>query len=57
MTLQSVLLESPDEIGVLLTVIVEALEVGAYAEGRERWLGVAIVGVGVSAAVLTDKSD
>ena len=57
MTLQSVLLESPDEIGVLLTVIVAAFAVGAYAAGRARWLGVAIVGVGVSAAVLTDPSD
>ena len=57
MTLQSILLESPDEIGVLLTVIVAVFAVGAYANGRARWLGVAIVAVGVSAAVLTDPSD
>ena len=57
MTLQSVLLESPDEIGVLLTVIVATFAVGAYAVGRARWLGTAIVCVGVAAAVLTDPSD
>ena len=57
MTLQSVLLESPDEIGVLLTVIVATFAVGAYAVGRDRWLGTAIVCVGVAAAVLTDPSD
>ncbi len=57
MTLQSVLLESPDEIGVLLAVIVATFAVGAYAVGRARWLGTAIVCVGVGAAVLTDPSD
>ena len=57
MTLQSVLLESPDEIGVLLTVIVATFAVGAYAVGRARWLGTAIVCVGVAAAVLNDPSD
>ena len=57
MTLQSLLLESPDEIGVLLTVIVATFAVGAYATGRARWLGAAIVCVGVAAAVLTDPSD
>ncbi len=57
MVLQSLLLESPDQIGVLLAVIVAAFAVGAYASGRDRLLGAGFAVVGVATAVLTDPSD
>ena len=55
--LQSVALESPDETGVLLTIIIATFAVGAYTTGSARLLGALLVSLAVATAVLTDPSD
>lgn len=57
MTLESLLVEAPDEITVLVAAVVAAFSVTAYARGREGVLGLAIVSMGIAFAVALDPSD
>jgi signal transduction histidine kinase len=57
MVLQSVLIESPDEIGVLLAVIIVAYSVVAHGSMREVTAGLFALVVGVTTAIATDPSD
>lgn len=54
---ESLLLESPDEMGVLLAVIIAAFSIAAYAPLREALLGVALLSLATAVAVATDPSD
>jgi signal transduction histidine kinase len=54
---QSLLLESPEEVGVLLAVIVAAFSLAAYSPGRDTATGSALLGMAVATAVATDPSD
>jgi signal transduction histidine kinase len=55
--LESLLLESPEEVGVLLAVIVSAFSLAAYAPSRDTVIGTAVVSMAVAVAVATDPSD
>lgn len=54
---QSLLLESPEEVGVLLAVIVAAFSLAAYSPMRDTVTGTALVSMAVAVAVATDPSD
>src|SRR5687768_1441387 len=54
---QSLLLESPEEVGVLLAVIVAAFSLAAYSSTRDTVTGTALVSMAVAVAVATDPSD
>lgn len=54
---ESLLLESPEEVGVLLAVIVAAFSLAAYSPGRDTATGSAFLGIAVATAVATDPSD
>jgi len=53
---QSLLLESPEEVGVLLAVIVAAFSLAAYAT-RDTVTGAVLISLAVAVAVATDGSD
>lgn len=57
MSLQSWVLESPDELGVLLAVVLAAFAVGAYGSTADRVAGGLLLSLGVAVAVLMDPSD
>lgn len=57
MVLQSVLVESPDEVGVLLAAVVAAYSVVAHGSLREAIAGLFAIMVGVTTAIATDPSD
>jgi signal transduction histidine kinase len=54
---QSLLLESPEEVGVLLAVIVAAFSLAAYAANRDVVTGTVLISMAVATAVATDPSD
>lgn len=54
---QSLLLESPEEIGVLLAVIVAAFSLAAYSSTKDTVTGTALISMAVAVAVATDPSD
>lgn len=54
---QSLLLESPEEVGLLLAVIVAAYSVAAYASTRDLLTGAVLIGLAIAVAVTTDPSD
>jgi signal transduction histidine kinase len=57
MALESLLSESPDEIGVLLAVLVSAFSVGSEAEVRRALLGLGLLAVGLAVTIAVDPSD
>lgn len=57
MSLQSWVLESPDELGVLLAVVLAAFAIGAYGSTADRVAGGLLLSLGVAVAVLMDPSD
>ena len=57
LALHSLVLESPDQTGVLLAVILGGFAVGAYGSTAERVVGTVVLAIGVAGAVLTDPSD
>lgn len=57
MTAESVLTESPDEISVMVTMLVVAYSVAAYAPRRLALAGLALVALGVTVAIALDPSD
>ena len=54
---QSLLLESPEEVGVLVAIIVAAFSLAAYATVRDVVTGTTLVSIAVAVAVATDPSD
>lgn len=54
---QSLLLESPEEIGVLLSVIVASFALAVHASRRDLATGTVLVSMAVAVAVATDPSD
>jgi signal transduction histidine kinase len=54
---QSLLLESPDEIGVLLAVIIVAFSIAAHAPTRDLVTGATMLTVSIAVAVGTDPTD
>ena len=57
MALESVVSESPDEIGVLLAVLVSAFSVGAEAEVRRALVGLGLLAVSLALVIALDPSD
>jgi signal transduction histidine kinase len=57
MTLESLVSESPDEIGVLLAVLVSAFSVGAETEVRRAVLGLGLLAVSLTIVIAVDPSD
>lgn len=54
---QSLLLESPEEVGVLLAVIVASFTLAVHASRRDTVTGAVLVSMAVAVAVATDPSD
>jgi signal transduction histidine kinase len=54
---QSLLFDSPEEVGVLLAVIAAAFSLSAYATPRDIATGTTLVSIAVAVAVATDPSD
>lgn len=54
---QSLLLESPEEVGVLLAVVVAAFSSAAYAAKKDAITGAVLISLAVAVAVATDPSD
>jgi signal transduction histidine kinase len=54
---ESLLLESPEEVGILLAVIVSAFSLAAYSPARDTMTGTVLVSMAVAVAVATDPSD
>ena len=54
---QSLLLESPEEVGVLVAVIVASFTLAAHAARRDLVTGTVLVCMAVAVAVATDPSD
>ncbi|MDQ4051638.1 MAG: histidine kinase [Actinomycetota bacterium] len=54
---QSLLLESPEEVGVLLSVIVASYTLAVHASRRDAVTGTVLVCMAVAVAVATDPSD
>jgi len=54
---QALLLESPEEVGVLLAVIFAAFSLAAYSSMRDTVTGTALISMAVAVAVATDPSD
>ena len=57
MAAESLVTESPDQIGVLLAVIISAFSVAAWAPLREAVLGLALLSLSVSLTIAVDPSD
>lgn len=57
LTTESLLLESPDEIGVLLVIVVASFSIAAYAPPRDALIGLAMLSLAIALAVATDPSD
>ena len=57
MAVQSLVTESPDQVGVLLAVIISAFSVAAWAPLREAVTGLVVLAVSVSLAIAVDPSD
>jgi signal transduction histidine kinase len=57
MTLESLVSESPDEIGVLLAVLVSAFTVGAETEARRALVGLGLLAVALTIVIAVDPSD
>lgn len=57
MTAESVLTESPDEISVMVTILLVAYSVAAYAPRRLALTGLALLTLGVTVAIALDPSD
>jgi signal transduction histidine kinase len=54
---QSLLLESPEEVGVLLAVIVASYSLAAHSSARDTVTGTVLVSMAVAVAVAADPSD
>ncbi len=54
---ESILLESPDELGVLLAVVVAAFSVSVYSPPRDALIGLTLLSMAIAVAVATDPSD
>lgn len=57
MTLASLLTESPDQMGVLVSCMIASFSVAGYAGTREGVLGVGLLSLAVSVAIAVDPSD
>jgi len=57
MATQSIATESPDEIAVLLTLLVSAFSVAAEASRREAVLGLGLLGMSIAISIALDPSD
>ncbi len=57
LALESLVTESPDEIAVLLCVLVSAFSVAAEAERREAFLGLGPLAMAVAVSISVDPSD
>jgi signal transduction histidine kinase len=57
MASQSIATESPDEIAVLLTLLVSAFSVAAEAARREALLGLGLLGMSIAVTIALDPSD
>lgn len=54
---ESFVFESPDQMGVLLAVVVAAFSAAAYTDAREAVLGLALLGMSISASIAVDPTD
>ena len=54
---ESLVLEPPDEMGVLLAVVVAAFSVAAYSPLREGLLGAGLLSMAIAVAIARDPSD
>lgn len=54
---ESVLTESPDQIALLLGILVSAFSVAAYADRREALLGLGLLAAAISLSISLDPSD
>jgi len=54
---ESLVAESPDEIGFLLAIVVMCYSVWAHAPARRAWIGSAALAVAISTSVALDPSD
>ena len=57
LVLESLTTESPDEIGLLLAIIVGAYSVWAHAPARRAWVGTLALAIAVTVTVAVDPSD
>ena len=57
LTVESLATESPDEMPLLLAIVVLAYSVWAHAPARRAWVGSALLGASASLAVAVDPSD
>lgn len=57
LTVESLATESPDEMPVLLAIVVLAYSVWAHAPARRAWVGSVLLGASASLAVAVDPSD
>jgi signal transduction histidine kinase len=57
MALESLITESPDEMGVLIGCMIAAFSVAGYAATREGILGVGLLSLAVSVVIAVDPSD
>lgn len=57
LVVQSLLLDSPEEVGVLLSVIVASFTLAVHASRRDTVTGTVLVSMAVAVAVATDPSD
>ncbi len=57
MAVESLATESPDEAAVILTVVVSAFSVGAYAALREALTGLALLSMSIAISISVDPSD
>lgn len=57
LTFGSLVTESPDQIAVLLAVVVSAYSVAAYAPTRDAVTGLALLGMAISISIAVDPSD
>lgn len=55
--LESLLTESPDEMGVLIGLMIAAFSVAGYAATREGLLGVGLLSLAVAISIAVDPSD
>ncbi|GEP34864.1 hypothetical protein NSZ01_26320 [Nocardioides szechwanensis] len=54
---ESVVTESPDQVALLLGILVSAFSVAAYAERREALLGLGLLAAAISLSISVDPSD
>lgn len=57
MAVESVVTESPDEVPVLLAVVIVAFSVAAHAPRRVAFVGAVLLGMAVTLAIALDPSD